>query len=279
VTLGSRLRRASVKVSKAWHRWHPDTRASADPPPCPPGWHVGPPDFVGIGAQKAGTSWWSALLREHPEVRRASDRPKEMHYFDQFWERPWTSGDATRYASWFPRPHGAVAGEWTPGYMVDFWTPELIARAAPDARLLVLLRDPVDRFRSGLTHTDSTRRTDLMARDMAGAFQRGLYAQQLRRVFDVFPRDRVLVLQYEACRAGPSAELSRTFRFLGLADVTIDPARLRQEVNPTTSRKAELSEALVTALREGYATDLEELTTLVPDLDLSRWPTATQNNR
>ena len=99
---------------------------------------------------------------------------------------------------------GGVAGEWTPGYMIDFWTPELIARAAPEARVLVLLRDPLERFRSGLTHTDDASRAALTHRDAAGAFQRGLYAQQLRRLFDAFPRERVLVQQYEACRTDPA---------------------------------------------------------------------------
>ena len=69
--------------------------------------------------------------------------------------------DIERYQRYFPVPEGAVAGEWTPGYLIDFWTPELIARAAPEARILVLLRDPIDRFRSGLTHQLATSREPL----------------------------------------------------------------------------------------------------------------------
>ena len=138
----------------------------------------------------------------------------------------------------------------------------------------MLLRDPIDRFRSGLTHTESNSRTSLAARDAHGAFRRGLYAQQLRRVFDSTPREQVLVLQYEACRADPAAGLAATFRFLGLPEVTIDPAQLAREVNPTTSRKVELAPDERDALVAGYGADLEELAALVPDLDLSLWPTA-----
>jgi hypothetical protein len=214
------------------------------------------------------------MLHHHPDVSRSGDRPKELHFFDQFWERPWDDTQAGEYARYFPRPPGAVAGEWTPAYMVDFWTPELIARAAPDARLLVLLRDPLDRFRSGLTHTESNTRATLAARDAHGAFRRGLYAQQLRRVFEVTPRERVLVLQYEACRQDPTAALATTFRFLGLRDVPIDPQQLTREVNPTTSRKVELTPDERAALIAAYAPDLEEINALVPGLDLSLWPTA-----
>ena len=233
-----------------------------------------PPDFIGVGAQKAGTSWWNALLHQHPDVHRSGGQPKELHFFDGYWETPWTDADAARYAGYFPRPEGGAAGEWTPGYMIDFWTPGLIARAAPEARILVLLRDPVDRFRSGLTHTDDATRNDLSHRDAAGAFQRGLYAQQLRRLFDAIPRERVLLLQYERCRADPAAELARTFAFLGLSEATLEGSAFSREVNPTTRRKVELSPRLRAALLDGYAIDLEQLATLAPELDLSLWPTA-----
>jgi hypothetical protein len=229
---------------------------------------------VGIGAQKSGTSWWNALLHAHPDVRRASGQPKELHFFDGLWERPWTEADCDRYARYFPRPAGAVVGEWTPAYMIDFWTPELLARAAPDARLLVLLRDPIERFRSGLAHTEAASGRGPTHRDVAGAFQRGLYAQQVRRVLEATPRDRVLILQYEACRGDGAGQLSRTFRFLGLPDVALDPGRIGREVNPTTSRKLDLSPTMHGALIDAYAVDIEQLRSLVPELDLTLWPTA-----
>lgn len=275
MSIGTTLRRTAVRGSRAWHRIRgPEPTGPPEPPACPPGWSVGPPDFVGVGAQKAGTSWWNALIHQHPAVHRAGSVPKELHFFDGYWERPWTAADVRRYARFFPRPAGGVAGEWTPGYMIDFWTPELIGRAAPDARILVLLRDPVDRFRSGLTHTDDASRAALSHRDAGGAFQRGLYAQQLRRLFDAVPREQVLLLQYERCRADAPGELARTFAFLGLSEETLEPGVFAREVNPTTAHKVEPRPGLLAALREGYAVDLAELRTLAPELDLSLWPTA-----
>jgi len=274
-SLEQRLRREVVRSSRAWHRFRgPAPMGPPEPPECPANQRIGPPDYVGIGAQKAGTSWWNALIEAHPDVHRHKDQPKELHYFDLLWDRPWSAADATRYARYFPRPSGSVTGEWTPGYMIDFWAPGLIARAAPDAKILVLLRDPIDRFRSGLTHTDDATVSSLSHRDAAGAFQRGLYAQQLRRVFDAFPREQVHILQYEICREDPARELARTFGFLGLRTVQLPPATFVREVNPTTGTKVDPSPGLRAALLEGYAVDMEQLRTLAPELDLARWPTA-----
>jgi hypothetical protein len=221
---------------------------------------------VGLGAQKAGTSWWDALIGRHPAVVRSPGLPKELHFFDRAWEEGPDEALVSRYAAYFPRPEGGVTGEWTPGYLIDFWTPALLARAAPRARILILLRDPVERMRSGLTHQLATSRAPLTDRD--------IHAPQLRRVLVAFPAEQVLIGQYEACRGDPAGQLARTFEFLGLAPHTLDPVTLRGEVNPTTGPRFEPSAGLRDALIEGYAPDLEQLTDLVPGLDLSLWPTA-----
>jgi hypothetical protein len=229
---------------------------------------------VGVGAQKAGTSWWNRLIQAHPDVAAAGGGPKELHFFDRSWEVPFADEDVRRYHAYFPVPEGAVAGEWTPGYLIDFWTPGLIARAAPQARILVLLRDPVERFRSGLTHQLATSRKPLGHRDIQGAFQRGLYAPQLRRVLAAFPAQQVWVGQYEACRADPAAQLARTYEFLGLAPYEPGADAFRGEVNPTTGRKFEPADPLRASLLEGYAPDMAQLPELVPGIDLSLWPSA-----
>ena len=275
MTLKSRVRRLAVRGSRAWYRFRgPRQPGPPQPPPVPTGWHVGPPHYVGVGAQKAGTSWWNRLIEAHPAVIDAAGQPKELHYFDRSWETPFGEADIERYHRFFPVPEGKVAGEWTPGYLIDFWTPELIARAAPDARILVLLRDPLDRFRSGLTHQLATSREPLRHRDIQGAFQRSIYAPQLRRVLAAFPAERVWIGQYEACRADPAGELARTYAFLGLRPHVLDAAAMRGEVNPTTRQKFEPSAALHASLLEGYASDLAQLAQLWPDLDLSLWPSA-----
>lgn len=269
---GRRLRLQGSRLIVRW-RGHRPPRPPA-PPACPRGWRTGPPDFVGLGAQKAGTSWWNALVHRHPDVHRAGAQPKELHFFDAAWEEPFGEADIERYWRYFPRPEGGVAGEWTPGYLIDFWTPELVARAAPGARILILLRDPLERLRSGLTHQLATSRAALDDGDVQSAFMRGLYAPQLRRVLAAFPPQQVLVGQYEACRTDPAGQLERTYAFLGLGPFRPSETDLRAEVNPTTRRRFEPSPALRAALLAGYADDMAQLRALAPGVDLSLWPSA-----
>ena len=275
MTLKSRARRLAVRGSRAWYRFRgPRQPGPPEPPRTPEGWHIGPPHYVGVGAQKAGTSWWNRLIQAHPDVANAGGQPKELHFFDRAWETPFGEADVQRYQRYFPVPEGSVAGEWTPGYLIDFWTPELIAQAAPDARILVLLRDPIDRFSSGLTHQRATTNEPLRHRDIQGAFQRSIYAPQLRRVLAAFPAAQVWVGQYEACRADPAAQLARTHDFLGLSPHELDAEAFRGEVNPTTREKFEPSAALRASLLEGYAGDMAQVGELVPELDLTLWPSA-----
>src|SRR5262245_38927313 len=77
------------------------------PPACAPGSRCAPPDFVGIGAQRCGTTWWYELVTAHPEVHPGI--AKELHYFHRYWGRAFTERDAARYVRYFPRPEGKLA--------------------------------------------------------------------------------------------------------------------------------------------------------------------------
>jgi hypothetical protein len=241
------------------------------PPPCPPGQATGPPDFVGVGAQRAGTTWWHTLIAAHPGVHVPARAPKELHFFDTLTPPRRPSRDmAHRYHRYFPRPAGTITGEWTPRYLHDFWIPPLLAAAAPDAAILVLLRDPVERFRSGLTLALS--RTGGAHRKLLTneALSRGMYWTQLSRLYKWFPPERVLVLQYEQCASHPGRELARTYAFLGV-DPDFRPSGLRQRVNGTPGQKVTLSAPQKDWLREEYQDDVSALGANVPGLDLSLW--------
>jgi hypothetical protein len=225
-----------------------------------------------VGTARSGTTWWDSLVNAHPRVSRPLATPKEIHYFDGLWDRPLGKSDIDRYHSFFARPEGHLSGEWTPGYMLDAWTPKLLARAAPGARLLVLLRDPVERFRSGRTLAENRFTVGSTARAAANAaFNRGLYADQLLRLWAAFPREQVLVLQYERCVADPASELRRTYAFIGLDPVIPEGLDLSGRVNESRGPKVTLSAWQEDQLVRRYAPENERLATLLPDLDLSLW--------
>ncbi len=260
----SSLRR---RVGRA--RWPRGVAATV--PTIPSGWTVAPPDFVGVGAQKAGTTWWYSLLQAHPRVGDAPGRRKELHYFDRFWDEPFTDADARAYHDFFPRPAGGVAGEWTPRYMVDFWTPPLLRRAAPDAKFLAILRDPFERFCSGVTH-DLQRRAPHHAIVTELGVAKSTYHDQLTRLVREVGRDRLLVLQYERCRKDPRAELRRTLEFLELDDFDPPATVLEQSTNVTRGERYTPQPMVREAFVAAIADDLRRLLADFPDIDASLWP-------
>ena len=83
-----------------------------------PDWHTGAPDFVILGAQKSGTTWWFRLIEQHPGVVQPAQQRPELHFFDRLWAE-WPSGETIeRYHRYFPRPAGSLVGEKTPGVPV-----------------------------------------------------------------------------------------------------------------------------------------------------------------
>ncbi|MGI9019987.1 MAG: sulfotransferase domain-containing protein [Solirubrobacterales bacterium] len=244
-------------------------------PEVPEGQVTGPPDLVGIGAQRAGTTWWwRGAVRSHPGFARDVKPGKELHFFDRFWDGREVPGDlAAAYARQFPRPEGRLTGEWTPRYMHDHWTLPLLHAAAPDARILVMLRDPVDRYRSGIA------REQALAEDagepleiaiVGDAVHRSLYSAQMRRLFELYARERVLLLQYERCRADPLGEMQRTQRFLGLDPLSEVPADLERQVG-RAREKPGLPGPQLAELRKRLGEDAHATAELCPEIDLSLW--------
>jgi len=241
-------------------------------PACPAGWRTGPPDFIGVGIQRCGTTRWFDLISAHPQVIRATRR-KELHYFDRFYDGGCTPAELTRYHQYFPRSDGHKTGEWTPLYASAPWIPPLLAAAAPDARLLVLLRDPVERYLSGLQVDISVARkrgAPLSRYAPLEQFVRGLYHAQLAGLLRHFDRSRVLVLQYERCTREPRAELRRTFEFLGLQDTEFAPELdAHPEYQP---EKPALDAAARDAYVQSYRDDVLALIEAFPEIDVRLWP-------
>ena len=203
-----------------------------------------------------------------PEATR-----KELHYFDRFHSEAFTAADAAAYGEYFPRPQGLLTGEWSPSYLPSPRVPAMLAAAAPDARLLVLLRDPVERYISALQRHHRVALAGgqpLNAMAPLDAFTRGLYHTQLRRLLKPFPRAQVLILQYERCTSDPRSELRRTYEFLGVTDTGFVPPL---DAHPNRQPdKPELHPDARGALIEAYAEDVALLIADYPELDVGLWP-------
>jgi len=135
------------------------------------------PSFLIIGAMKAGTTSLFRYLCDHPMI--FSPVVKEIHYFNFNWSRPpgW-------YGAHFPaargRPEGALTGEASPGYLVHPRAPRRARERLPDARIIVLLRDPVRRALSQYFHG---RRLGLESRPVDEA----LFAPESHTSFNLTP--------------------------------------------------------------------------------------------
>ena len=103
----------------------PTAPAARPPPPeCPAGWRIGPPDFVGVGPRRRaprGGTRSSPRIPTSTGSRPAQGAPLLRPSWEAAVQRRRTARATRRY---FPRPRGRDAGEWTPGYLIDFWTPE-----------------------------------------------------------------------------------------------------------------------------------------------------------
>ncbi len=150
------------EVLKRFHRYGPwSTGVAPVAPPHPIGMVTGPPDFVGVGVPKCGTTWWFSLIVRHPDIHVHHD--KELAYFNRrYIERYRQVGileeDLAAYREWFPRPEGTKTGEWTPHYINAYQLPPILQRAAPRCKVLVMVRDPLERYRSDISRRTTGRR-------------------------------------------------------------------------------------------------------------------------
>jgi hypothetical protein len=106
--------------------------------------------------------------------------------------------------------------------------------------------------------------------EITDALWRSFYHEQLKRLFELYPRDQVLVLQFERCRAEPEAEMAETCRFLGLEPFAELPQQLVRERSPRD--KPPLPERMRAELVTRLSEDAANLADLCPRIDLSLWP-------
>jgi Sulfotransferase domain len=195
------------------------------------------PNLVILGAQKCGTSGLHYYLSLHPEV--SMSRPKELNFFIE--ERNWGRG-----VDWYRRHFDAgarVRGEASPNYTAypqHVGVPERMRELVPDAKLVYIVRDPLERIAAHWVHNYAKRREkgDLRATLMhpnTSYIARSQYYMQLQEYLRHFPREQILVLDQSDLRTARAETLRRVFEFVG-ADPDFTHPRFERERHQTARK-------------------------------------------
>lgn len=226
------------------------------------------PDFVVLGAARAGTTTLHDALRAHPQVAMSAVKEPNHFLFEQTAAGPVPQIGPDRallaksvptvdgYTRLFAREADTLAtGDASPLYLYTEGTARRIAQRRPDARLIAVVRDPAERAWSHFLYTWLGR-----PQDAAAAFRRaveqewdagyspytrgthvlrlGRYAEQLEAFAACFPRDQLLVLDFADLVADPAATLARTHAFLGLPAAPYRPEAARRNAGTLPANAA-----------------------------------------
>lgn len=227
-------------------------------------------NFLIAGAQKGGTTALFDYLGDYPDVALSNE--KELHFFDDE-AQAWPAPDYDAYHAHFPAPDGRPCGEATPIY--GYWPDSLerIAAYNPAMRLILVLRDPVQRAWSGWrmeyargVETEPFAwcirqgRQRLFGAEPWGHHrefsyvERGFYGEQVERLLGLFPREQLLVLTSDGLQGDPTAALGAVRGFLGLPPAPA-PAPRQVHVGRDMNYPSELTPEDTAYLREVYAAD------------------------
>jgi hypothetical protein len=245
------------------------------------------PDFLGIGVQKGGSTSLQRLLEQHPGAHMAAS--KELHYFSLHY----AAGDGWYRQQFADAAPGQRCGEITPYYVFHPAAPERIRVLLPQVKLIVLLRDPVERalsqvfhsVRLGLEPLPLEQALAAEAERLAGAeallqaadgrhrshhehsyLARSRYEQQLPRWQALFAPEQLLVLRSEDLFRNPAPVWERVLQFLGLA-----PLPLPAQAAAANAGRGEAA-AVPAALRQQLRRQLEPTYAWVARTYGIRWP-------
>jgi hypothetical protein len=226
------------------------------------------PDFLVIGAQRAGTTWAHQILRRHPSLWLPP--VKELHYFDKptrtrTWFDPYerrriqvSSFDpwylryllGKRSDKWYARlfhraqMRGLVAGEVTPDYAVlsaDVF--QRIKRMNPKIKIVLIMRDPIDRAWSSVNNAFRKGRADSLSTEGAlkwarlqGPTARSNYANTISRLEVIFPPSQLHFCFFDDLRDRPESFARKLFSFLGV-DTEVSKMDWPKAVNVAAAQK------------------------------------------
>ncbi|MDJ0518700.1 MAG: tetratricopeptide repeat protein, partial [Trichodesmium sp. MO_231.B1] len=200
------------------------------------------PNFIIIGAQKSGTTSLENYIVQHPQVIPAIK--KETH----FWYRDFSKGINWYLAHFPPIPNSQnfITGEATPNYLEYYQSAKRIYSVFPNIKLLVILRNPVDRAVSQYHHWVRIKREERSFEKAIDAelemllknpnqpqgdrnywqqqpgnynyIGRGVYVEFIKKWMEIFPREQFIILKGEDLYEQPITTMKQVFYFLGLPE-------------------------------------------------------------
>lgn len=209
------------------------------------------PNFICVGAQKAGTTTLHDILKQHPQIYLAEN--KEAHFFSK--KENLKKGLDWWWETYFHRYNNEkIIGVMTPEYLFMPEVPQLIYNEfGPNIKILGILRHPVDRAFSHYLMTKSRGDEPLSFEEAIKAesyrireselnlhsfsyMSRGHYSEQVKRYIDLFPRENLLWLSYEKdIRINLEVTVQRILRFLNVEELILDS---NIQSNPATEPKS-----------------------------------------
>ena len=232
------------------------------------------PLVVCIGSSKAGTTTLFELLRQHPEVAASSTKETNFFFDDDLYRRGF---DWFRRTHFRPERHSKILFDADPAYQVHPHVFERIRNCAPDARIILIVRNPVDRafsqylYRAQLGRTKETFEDVCReepariaaggnARNEHGYLERSRYGRYIAKLLNCFPRDRVHFIKFESFIADQMQTMAVLQSWLQLAPFNFEPVHENPTGRPRSLILARiLYDARLRGLRRAMGAPLEML--------------------
>jgi len=220
------------------------------------------PNFLGIGAQKAGTTWLHENLKKHPEIFLPKE--KEIHFFNDKFSKP-----LNEYQAVFKGQECMLRGEINPGYSVlEKWKIEYLARILPKLKSILILRNPIERAWSHaiMSYVKMHNKTpeEIKLEDWLRHFRnplsvkKGNYPQIIKNWQSVYASEQMKILFYDDLVATPQSFLMDVFKFL-MVEIPESFASypINEKINSGT--RIVMPEKVKEALKDRYRADIYEL--------------------
>ncbi|MFW9820739.1 MAG: sulfotransferase domain-containing protein, partial [Candidatus Thorarchaeota archaeon] len=207
------------------------------------------PDFLIIGGQRCGTTFYYNCLKQHPNIK-TSLRRKEIHFFDNnfhrglLWYKSYFPTLSSKYFYKYILSHNIITGEASPYYILHPLVPSRVKSIIPNVKIIILLRNPVSRAYSHYNHevrrgieklsfeNAIKREKENIDKELKKIMEnehyysyvfrnysyitRGIYISQIKNWMEVFPKDQFLIIKSEDLFENPRDVMRKSFKFLNL---------------------------------------------------------------